>query len=181
MTNPADPGGPYRPAEPGRPSRPGPPGGQGPSPYGAPPPRRPAPGPAPGTRQPPGHQATGPQQPPVWGQPPDPSGGAPRPAPETKGLLGALFDFNFNHLASLKLIKLLYVVALLLISLQCVILLGLGAWVATWDDFWAWGVILVVSTPLVWIFELLLTRIFMESVVVRYKGVDHLRIIRDKI
>ncbi|GAA3944428.1 hypothetical protein GCM10023085_28070 [Actinomadura viridis] len=98
-----------------------------------------------------------------------------------KGLLAALLDANFNHLVTPKLIKLWYVIALLLISLQCLIFLGFGIWIATWDDFWAWGVIMVVATPLVWLFELLMVRILMEAVVVRFKGVEHLRAIRDKI
>ncbi|MFG2005735.1 DUF4282 domain-containing protein [Spirillospora sp. NPDC048911] len=96
-------------------------------------------------------------------------------------MIGALFDTDFDHLVTPKLIKLWYVIALLLISMQCLIFLGFGLYVASWDDFWAWGVILVVASPLVWLFETLLVRIVMEAVVVRFKGVEHLRVIKDKI
>ncbi|RAY14409.1 hypothetical protein DPM19_15745 [Actinomadura craniellae] len=106
-------------------------------------------------------------------------GGAPLPA--QKGVLGALLDVNFNHLVTAKLIKLWYVVALLLISLQCLAFLALGLWIATWDNGWAWGVMMAVSSPLVWLFEVLMVRILMEAVVVRFKGVEHLRVIKDKI
>ncbi|HEX2315824.1 MAG TPA: DUF4282 domain-containing protein [Thermomonospora sp.] len=95
--------------------------------------------------------------------------------------MGALLDTNFNHLVTPKLIKLWYVVALLLISLQCLVFLLLGLWMVTWDDGWAWGVMMVVAAPLVWLFEALLVRIVMEAMVVRFKGVEHLRVIRDKI
>jgi hypothetical protein len=96
-------------------------------------------------------------------------------------VVGALLDTNFNHLVTPKLIRLWYVVALLLISLQCLIFLGFGLWMLTWDDGWAWGLIMVVATPLVWLFEALMVRIVMEAVVVRFKGVEHLRVIKDKI
>ncbi|WP_231330266.1 DUF4282 domain-containing protein [Actinomadura graeca] len=98
-----------------------------------------------------------------------------------KGLIGALLDANFNHLVTPKLVKLFYVVALLLISLQCLFDLGLGLWVTTWDDFWAWGVVVLIATPLVCLLELLLVRIFLEAVVVRFKTAEHLRVIKDKI
>ncbi|WP_207401199.1 DUF4282 domain-containing protein [Actinomadura roseirufa] len=179
MTNPSDPGPPpHRPA-------PGPPGG----PYGPPPPPHQPPGQVPGPR-PPSHTGTGPfpvQPPPQPRTQPPPQGPQSHPPtwarsePTEKGLIGALFDANFNYLVTPKLIKLWYLVALLLISLQCLGFFSFGVWVATWDDWWAWGVMLVVSTPLVWLFELLLVRILMEAVVVRFKGVEHLRVIKDKI
>lgn len=98
-----------------------------------------------------------------------------------KGLLGALFDADFDSLVTPKLIKLWYVLSLLLITLQCLVFLGLGLWIASWNDFWAWGILMIVASPLVWLFEVLLVRIFMEAVVVRFKGVEHLRVIKDKI
>ncbi|MXQ62939.1 DUF4282 domain-containing protein [Actinomadura rayongensis] len=105
----------------------------------------------------------------------------PAPRPAEKGLIGALFDANFDYLVTPKLVKLWYLVALLLVTLQCAVLFGFGVWISTWDDFWAWGVILLVASPLVWLFELLLVRIFMEAVVVRFKSAEHLRVIKDKI
>jgi hypothetical protein len=61
------------------------------------------------------------------------------------------------------------------------VFLAFGIWISTWDDFWAWGIIMVVASPLVWLFELLMVRIFMEAVVVRFKTAEHLRAIKDKI
>lgn len=103
------------------------------------------------------------------------------PERSDKGLVGALFDANFNHLVTPKLIKLWYVLSLVLITLQCLVFLFLGLWIAGWEDFWAWGIIMIIASPLVWLFELLLVRILMEAVVVRFKGVEHLRVIKDKI
>ncbi|QKG22059.1 DUF4282 domain-containing protein [Actinomadura verrucosospora] len=163
MTHPSDPGQPPRP--------PGPPPGPAAGPYG-PPPQQPGPGPVPGPR-PGGSFGTGPYEQPQSWQPP------PRD-PNQKGLLGSLLDANFNNLVTPKLIKLFYILSLLLISVQCLIFLGLGLWIAGWDDFWAWGVIMVCASPFVWLFELLLVRIFMEAMVVRFKEVEYLRIIKDK-
>ncbi|MEW2352510.1 DUF4282 domain-containing protein [Spirillospora sp. NPDC029432] len=125
---------------------------------------------------------------PPYGPPPQPYGGAPAPRQEwvppertDKGLLGALLDANFDHLVTPKLIKLWYVVALLLVTLQCVAFLAFGGWIATWDDWWGFGVIMVISAPLLWLFEMLLVRILMEAVVVRFKTAEHLRVIKDKI
>lgn len=145
------------------------------------------PGPAPG---PGASGGTGPFLPPQPGARPShgPGPAAPppgawerRPAPPEKGVIGALLDTRFNHLVTPKLIRLWYIVALLLISLQCLVFFFLGLWMATWDDGWAWGVIMIIACPLVWLFEALLVRIAMEAMVVRFKGVEHLRVIRDKI
>ncbi|MCP2336652.1 DUF4282 domain-containing protein [Actinomadura rupiterrae] len=111
---------------------------------------------------------TGPQQ--TW-----------TPPPRQQGIVAALLDANFDTLVTPKLIKFWYILALLLISVQCVAFLLLGLRIATWDNFWAWGVIMAVASPFVWLFELLMVRILMEAVMVRFKGVEYLHVIKDKI
>lgn len=194
MTNPPDPGGPPRaPEPPGQAgsAAPGPPGGRESSAYGPPPPpRRPAPGPQGGVHGPPG--PTGPRAP-VPGEAPGeaarrPTAGGPAwearptaPTPENKSVLGALLDVDFTHLVTPRLIKLWYVVALLFISLQGLMLVFFGAWLFQLRNGWLVGTLVIMTTPIAWLFELLLVRIFMEVVVVRFKGVEHLRVIKDKI
>lgn len=99
---------------------------------------------------------------------------------ESKGLVGALFDLNFNHLVTPKLIKLFYVLALLLVTLSALIVLGMGLWVFQLRNGWLLGLLIILSAPIIWMFEAILVRIFMEAVVVRFKGVEYLRIIKDK-
>jgi uncharacterized protein DUF4282 len=122
--------------------------------------------------------------PPQWRSAPPTAQPAPPPSPEqsqpSKGVLSSLFDTSFDHLVTPRLIRLWYVLGMLLVSLQCLVFLGLGLWIASWDDFWAWGLIMVVASPLVWLFEVLLVRIVMEAVVVRFKGVEYLKVIKDK-
>ncbi|WP_433333897.1 DUF4282 domain-containing protein [Spirillospora sp. CA-294931] len=155
------------PSDPGRPSQP--PGG----PYGPPPLPRPGQASAP--------QAERGQQPPPQQQSRQ-EWAPPEPAVVTnKGLIGSLLDANFNHLVTPKLIKLWYIVALLLVTLQCTVAFFLGIYIATWDNFWAWGIIMALATPLLWLFEMLMVRIVMEAVVVRFKSAEYLRVIKDKI
>lgn len=155
MTNPSDPG------HPPRPQAPNPMGG----PYGAPPGPQPnVPGPRPpGT----GGPGTG-QQP--W---------AP-PGPADKGLLAALLDTDFNALVTPKLAKTVYILSLMLISLECLGVLLFGLWVLVSTRYWLGGLILIVATPLIWLVQMLLVRISLEAVVVRFKQAEYLRVIKDK-
>ncbi|MEU5880307.1 DUF4282 domain-containing protein [Spirillospora sp. NPDC047279] len=95
--------------------------------------------------------------------------------------MGALFDFNFNHLVTPKLIKAFYVLSLLLISLSALMVVAIGLWIMQLRNGWLLGLIVIGSSPVIWVFEAILARIFMEAVVVRFKGVEHLRVIKDKI
>lgn len=168
-----------------RPSDPGqsPPSGGG-RPYGPPPPPRGGPWqPPPGGGA--GEPHTNPGRPP---SPPAPAGpgawdyadDSAAAGPPAKGFLGSLLDVNFNYLVTPKLIKLFFVLALMLISLQCLVFFALGVWVAGWDNGWAWGVFMIIATPVVWLFEVILVRILMEAIIVRFKGVEYLRIMKDR-
>ncbi|MFC5187323.1 DUF4282 domain-containing protein [Actinomadura harenae] len=165
MTHPSDPGQSQPPGAAGHPYGPPPPPPSGPP---QPPPSYQRPGPLPGPRPSTPDPGTGPQR--AW-----------VPPQRSKGLLGALLDANFDTLVTPKLIKFWYILAILLISLQCLAFLLLGVKIASWDDFWGWGVIMAVASPLVWLFELLMVRILMEAVMVRFKGVEYLHVIKDKI
>lgn len=101
--------------------------------------------------------------------------------PQTKGFLGALLDVKFDHMVTPTVVKVFSLLSLLLISAQCILLLALGLWISSWQNFWAWGWIMVIASPFVWLFEALLVRILMESVVVRFKTAEYLRIIKDKL
>ncbi|MFC6934175.1 DUF4282 domain-containing protein [Actinomadura yumaensis] len=80
-----------------------------------------------------------------------------------------------------KLIKVFYILALLLISLFALMVVALGIWVAQLRNGWLLGLLIMLSSPVMWFFQAILARIFMEAVVVRFKGVEHLRVIKDKI
>ncbi|GAA2252043.1 hypothetical protein GCM10010402_03990 [Actinomadura luteofluorescens] len=164
MTNPPDPG---------HPPRPQPPGGPG-GPYG-PPPGRPAgpfpsgPGPVPGPR-PPG-PASGFQDPPQgWAPPPGPPG--------ERNLIGALFDLSFDTMITTRVVKILYVLALIPITLFSLLMAVYGiAWL---DDSAALGLMLLLGSPFAWLSGVFATRIAMEFVVNQFKISEYLRAIKDK-
>jgi hypothetical protein len=143
-------------------------------------------GPPPRLGGPPQSPPQGPQQDP--GQPPHGPVPEPRQAagpeplpPRDKGFLGSLLDVNFDYMVTPRVIKAFSLLTLLLITSQCVIFLGIGLWILGWSNGWAWGLMMVIASPLVWLFEALLVRIFMESVIVRFKTAEYLRIIKDKL
>jgi hypothetical protein len=39
----------------------------------------------------------------------------------------------------------------------------------------------ILSSPAIWLFEALLVRIFMETIIVRFKTAEYLRVIKDKL
>lgn len=161
MTNPSDPG------HPPRSQAPGPPGG----PYGPPPgPQQPAP--VPGPRQP---------APGVPGAAPQGQQGWPAAERTDKGLLGALLDTNFDSLVTPKLLKLFYALSMVMVTLECLAIVGFAIWIISMDFYWAVAVLLIIATPLIWFFQMLFVRILMEAVVVRFKQAEYLRIIKDKV
>ncbi|MEV0662572.1 DUF4282 domain-containing protein [Actinomadura luteofluorescens] len=163
MTNPPDPGHPPRPQAPGGPGGPyGPPPGGPAGPF-------PGPGPVPGPR-PPG-PASGFQEPPQgWAPPPGDRGGG--------NVLQALFDLNFDTMVTMRVVKVLYVLALVPISLFALLMAAYGVeWIA--EGGWG-GYLLLLASPFVWLLQVFATRILLEFVINQFKISEYLRAIKDK-
>jgi uncharacterized membrane protein len=77
-----------------------------------------------------------------------------------------------------KLIKLFYTLSLILITLSALVMLLVGVWVFQYG--WVLGIVAFIFTPLMWLFEVILVRIFMEAVIVRFKTVEHLRDLKER-
>ncbi|MEV4008684.1 DUF4282 domain-containing protein [Actinomadura sp. NPDC049753] len=165
MTNPPDPGNPPRPQAPGGPGGPygPPPGGPG-GPFPGPAPR-PVPGP-----RPPGPASGFPEPPQGWAPPPGEPGG--------RNVLGGLFDLNFDTMITARVVKVLYVLALIAISLFSLLMAVYG--LAALDDSAAVGLTLLLGSPFVWLFQVFATRIVLEFVVNQFKISEYLRAIKDK-
>lgn len=137
--------------------------------YAPPPPNQPPPPAAPWQGPPPG-----------YGPPPHGPQGAPAYPPRTsgKGFFGALFDANFDHMVTTRLIKVAYALAIVVYSLVALLLLLL-AW-----SFFYWnkplGYITLIAAPIFWISGLLTTRIFLEFVINQFKISEHLKAIREQ-
>ena len=133
----------------------------------------------PGPPQQPGGPWQGP--PPGHGMPPQPPPGPQGyPTAKGKGLFGALFDLNFDNMVSTKLIKAFYVLAILLISLTSLFVLLVGLWALQFDWGRYFGVFLVPAAPLMWLFELVVTRMALEFVINQFKITEHLKAMRDR-
>jgi Domain of unknown function (DUF4282) len=164
MSNPHD--------DPGR--RPPPPRqGDPPSYQGGPPPHQ-------GDRPP--YQGPPPQQPgPPWQGPPGYGPPPQHPAygpGKGKGFFGALFDINFDHMITVRLARAIYTMILVMISLFALVVLWYGL------SFFAWNATLAVMTiiaaPLIWLFDLVLVRVFMEFVINQFKITEHLKALRER-
>ncbi|NEA25431.1 DUF4282 domain-containing protein [Actinomadura bangladeshensis] len=137
-------------------------------PYGQPP-GPPQPGPVPGPR---GPGLGGPAVPREQGWVP--------PERTEKGLLAALLDANFDSLVTPRLLRLFYALSMVMVTLECLAIVGFAIWIISMDFYWAVAVLLVLATPLIWFFQMLFVRILMEAVVVRFKQAEYLRVIKDK-
>lgn len=121
------------------------------------------------------------QQMPPHGQPPyahsaeyEPATGAS--GAERKGFLSALFDLSFDRSVTARLVRLGYLLAILLITASSFALLIFGLWVIQYG--WLLGLLVIVATPVVWVFQLVLVRIFLEFVVNQFRITEELQAIR---
>jgi len=92
----------------------------------------------------------------------------PVSADEAKGFIGALFDLPFTTFITTKIIKVLYIIAIVFAGLYALASLGYG--------YAAGGVIgmvvgLVIS-PIVFLVGVILARVYMEVVMVIFRGVE---------
>ncbi|GAB3986420.1 hypothetical protein GCM10029978_101900 [Actinoallomurus acanthiterrae] len=151
---------------------PQPPGGQ--PPYGAyaPPPNQPPPPAGPWQGPPPGFDPAA-----SHAQP-----GAPAPQPRSTGtgFMGALLDFNFDHMVTPRLIKVIYIAAFLLVSLTSLFLLLVGLWALQFNWGKYFGIFLVPAAPLLWLFEIVGVRITLEFAINQFKITEHLKALRER-
>ncbi len=128
-------------------------------------------------------QGPPPQQ--QWQQPPPGYGlsqtpqGYPAP-PRGKGFFGSLFDIGFNDMVSTRMIRIVYVLAILLISLTSVFIFLVGLWSLQFEWGKYFGVFLVPAAPLLWLFELVVTRVILEFVINQFKITEHLKAMRER-
>ncbi|MBO2446861.1 DUF4282 domain-containing protein [Actinomadura barringtoniae] len=114
-------------------------------------------------------------------QPPGPQGGwepSRREAPPTKGLVASLFDTNFDHMVTVSLIKIVYRIQLVLITLFAIVMGWYGLAFLEWNT--TLGVMTLIATPLVWIALVLGVRMTLEFLINQFKISEYLRIMKDK-
>ncbi|TDC59334.1 DUF4282 domain-containing protein [Actinomadura sp. GC306] len=86
---------------------------------------------------------------------------------------------NFDHMVTPKLVKIIYALALVPITLLA-LLIGWYALAYLQEGPAVVGLVLLVAAPLIWIFQVLMTRVFLEFVINQFKVSEYLRAIKDK-
>jgi hypothetical protein len=115
-----------------------------------------------------------------YGQP-QPQYGAPQPgmaqpayalpvsADEAKGFVGALFDLSFSAFITTKLIRVLYIIAIILAGLEGLSIIGYGFMMGSLP-----GLIAIVAAPIVFFAIVIGARVYMELVMVIFKAAENL-------
>jgi hypothetical protein len=134
-----------------------------------------------GPPQPGGWQQPGPQSPyPPQAHPGYPPQQPPPSGPRydnDKGFFGSLFDFSFDNFIAPKLVKFLYVLSLILITILAIVfvvagLVGLGNGSPA-------SLLAIILAPLIWLIYLISARLYLEFFIVVFKISDDLKDIRD--
>ena len=124
-----------------------------------------------------GWQQPGPQSP----YPPQPHPGYQPPAgpryDNDKGFFGSLFDFSFDNFIATKLVKFLYVLSLILISVAAIVYVVAGLLLLSERS--GLGVLMIILSPILWLFFLVISRLYLELVIVMFKISEDLKDIRD--
>lgn len=131
-----------------------------------------------GSGPPPGWQAPGPQQPYQQSQYSPPAG--PR-TDSTRGFFGSLFDFSFDNFIAPKLVKFLYVLLLILLTIGALVqVVGSFGMIASGQDgFVLLGLLWLVLAPVFWFLGLMIYRVMLELMIVIFKISEDLKDIRD--
>ncbi|HEY3739007.1 MAG TPA: DUF4282 domain-containing protein [Bryobacteraceae bacterium] len=101
-----------------------------------------------------------------------PQGGQPQyampvSADEAKGFIGALFDLSFSSFITTKLIKVLYILAIIGAGLEALAVIGVGF--ARGSMF---GLVMLIASPIVFFAIVILARVYMELVMVIFRAAE---------
>ncbi|WP_158566800.1 DUF4282 domain-containing protein [Actinomadura craniellae] len=98
-----------------------------------------------------------------------------------KGFFGALFDFSFDNFIAPKLVKFLYILLLILVTVGGLVYLVIGfTMLASGTDAGVLGGLLViVLTPVIWLLSLMMYRVMLELMIVVFKISEDIKDIRD--
>lgn len=111
------------------------------------------------------------QQQPAYGAPaPAAAYAMPVTADEAKGFVGALFDLSFTTFITTKLIKVLYIIAIILAGIYALTAIGWGFTMGGTTG--AIGALIV--SPLVFFAVVIGARVYMELVMVIFRAAEHL-------
>ncbi len=94
---------------------------------------------------------------------------------DSKSFLAALFDFSFSEFITIKLIKILYVIGIIIAGIAALFIIG-GAFTTS---FWA-GLLSLIISPIIFLLYVLIIRIWLELIIVLFKIADNTKNIAEK-
>ncbi|HEY8490313.1 MAG TPA: DUF4282 domain-containing protein [Dehalococcoidia bacterium] len=94
---------------------------------------------------------------------------APAPQAPQPGFFSRLFDFSFTYFITTSLVKLLYALAIGVSGITVLFLIGAGF---SGDDP-AVGVVFLLISPVLFFFMVILSRVYLESIVVFFRIAEH--------
>jgi hypothetical protein len=94
----------------------------------------------------------------------------------SKGFLEALLDFKFERSVTARLVRVLYTVAVVLITMSSLVMLVFGFYVYQYG--WLLSLMTILAAPLIWVFQVVMVRIFLEFVINQFRITEELQEIR---
>lgn len=98
-----------------------------------------------------------------------------------KGFFGALFDFGFDNFIAPKLVKFLFVISLIAVTIYTIVMVVAGFAMLSQgaESQQAAGVLLIALSPFAWFIGLIVIRLYLELAIVMFKISDDIKDIRD--
>jgi hypothetical protein len=84
--------------------------------------------------------------------------------------LHPLFDFSFNQLVTIKMMKFLYILSILSAGLLALFLIIVGFETSIWVGIFA----LLIGAPVVFLLTVISSRVFLEMILVVFRMADHM-------
>jgi sensor histidine kinase YesM len=93
-----------------------------------------------------------------------------------KGFLGTLFDFSFSEFITTKVIKFILGLAMVVNAILTIVFI-----VGAFQTGWLGGIIVLILSPLLYLIMMLISRIYLELIIVIFRIAENLIAIRDKL
>ena len=87
---------------------------------------------------------------------------------EEKGFFPALFDFSFSSMVTVKIVKLLYILALAFSAIYALVFVLVG-----FADSAALGLVFLILSPGIFLIFAILSRVYLELIIVLFKIADN--------
>ena len=95
---------------------------------------------------------------------------------QDKGFLGTLFDFSFSEFITTKVIKFILGLAMVVNAILTIVFI-----VGAFQTGWLGGIIVLILSPLLYLIMMLISRIYLELIIVIFRIAENLIAIRDKL